>query len=152
MGLRERRSSVLFAGSRRRWAHGTFINALRLLWIILILWGEMGVYFWSLRSCSWPDDILVCSQLDVPMTGFSHYEFQDTIYENPTHIMLISDPQVSFISVFNNGATSIGLLQQYLLDLNLRKSWNVASRLKPQYVIFLGNMLARGPSVKTETE
>jgi hypothetical protein len=30
------------------------IHFFRLCWVVIIIWGELGVFFWSLSSCRWP--------------------------------------------------------------------------------------------------
>ena len=59
MGISERRKYKATA----RWAYSRplVLNALRLLWIVIVVWGEIGVYYWSLSSCRWPDKNLVRS-------------------------------------------------------------------------------------------
>ena len=33
------------------------VNGLRLFWVTLVIWGEFGVFFYSLSSCRWPDKL-----------------------------------------------------------------------------------------------
>ncbi|KAG6880194.1 hypothetical protein C0992_003858 [Termitomyces sp. T32_za158] len=39
-----------------------------------------------------------------------------------------------------------------MFDLNLKKNWHVTTRMRPQVVIFLGDMLASGKNVQDEIE
>ena len=42
-------------------------------------------------------------------------------------------------------------LTQYIVDLNLRKSWNaVIARVNPHMVVFLGDMMDNGRSINAE--
>ena len=69
--------------------------------------------------------------------------------EKPSRVLLISDPQVRFAG--GQEETSwLGSMRQFIYDLNLKKSWHVTTRLQPQVVLFLGDMLARGKSIKDE--
>lgn len=132
MGLKERRR--LRSSTHLRLTRPVLVNGLRLFWAIVIFWGDFGVYFWSLASCRWPDSSLARSQ------------------ERPTHVMIISDPQVRHPSIFYEETSWLGSLRQLIFDLNLKKNWNVAAHFKPDVVIFLGDMLASGKHVRSENE
>ena len=43
-------------------------------------------------------------------------------------------------------------LSQFIVDLNLRKSWLVASRFDPDVVIFLGDMMDNGRLTSSDEE
>jgi hypothetical protein len=34
------------------------VRGLRVFWITVVLWGEIGVFYWSLSDCAWPDGSL----------------------------------------------------------------------------------------------
>ena len=40
-------------------------------------------------------------------------------------------------------------MRRVLFELNLRKSWHVTSRLEPDVVIFMGDMLANAKAAQT---
>jgi hypothetical protein len=43
------------SAARRHFYSPAFItNALRLLWVVIVIGGELGVFFWSLSGCRWP--------------------------------------------------------------------------------------------------
>ena len=69
--------------------------------------------------------------------------------EKPSHVLLLSDTQVPH--TFPYGAF-IGSWRRFLADLNLRKNWHVATRLNPDAVVFIGDMLASGRALKTADE
>ncbi|KAJ7217908.1 hypothetical protein GGX14DRAFT_598569, partial [Mycena pura] len=104
------------------------INFIRLGWVVCIVWGELGVYFWSLSSCKWPE------------------------IGKPTHVLLISDPQVRHPSALWAETSWVKSLGQFLYELNLKRSWHVARRLNPHAVFFLGDMLSAGKFVSSEAE
>ena len=31
------------------------VNALRTVWLLAIAWYELGVFYWDVASCGWPD-------------------------------------------------------------------------------------------------
>lgn len=110
-------------------------NALRLIWIVLVIWGELGAFFWSLSACRWP------------------FEGADqSTAQKPTRVLLLSDTQVDYPSLHGHGNTWVGPSRRFLFHLNLKKSWFVTSRLKPHAIIFLGDMLANGKIARNEAE
>lgn len=125
------------------------IHLFRLCWVVVLIWGELGIFFWSLSSCRWPN---------LKTVGISFFRFiqwpkadiQST--EKPTHVLLVSDPQVRLPSDPQRDAVWLGRIRQFVVDLNLKKSWHVATRLQPHVVVFLGDMLANGKSIKNEAE
>lgn len=68
-----------------------------------------------------------------------------------TRVLFISDPQIRHPSS-NAELTWIGYFRQLVFHVNIRKSWRVTTRLRPNVVIFLGDMLASGKSIKIEAE
>ncbi|KAJ6587063.1 hypothetical protein DFH09DRAFT_910520 [Mycena vulgaris] len=107
------------------------INAIRLTWIVVLVWGELGIYFWSLSSCKWP-------------------EIAEWRRGKPTHVLLISDPQVRHPRALES--SWVKSLGQFLYDSNLKRSWLATRRLKPHAVFFLGDMLSGGKYVRSEAE
>ena len=67
-------------------------------------------------------------------------------------MLLVADPQVQHSALLSPKSAWANSIRRVLFDLNLRKSWHVASRLKPQVVIFLGDMLANGKSAQNREE
>ena len=48
-------SDFLTSSARRHLCSHIFVtNALRLLWVVFVIGGELGVFFWSLSGCRWP--------------------------------------------------------------------------------------------------
>ncbi|KAF8590903.1 Metallo-dependent phosphatase [Ramaria rubella] len=113
-----------------------FLISLRLFWVVLVLWCELGVFFWSLSSCRWPDAVL-----------------KSDTSSSFTHILLIADPQILDQYSYPGRAQWLTSLSQYMVDLNLRKSWNaVISKFDPHMVIFLGDMMDNGRNNVNEDE
>jgi len=67
--------------------------------------------------------------------------------EDASHVLLISDPQVSVPS-----SKLFSLLHAFSTDKFLKKSGYVTRHLDPQAVFFLGDMLSDGKSVKNEAQ
>ncbi|KAG1735141.1 Metallo-dependent phosphatase [Suillus paluster] len=113
-------------------SRNTIINLLRFFWVVIVIWCEFGVFFYSLSDCKWPDK-------ELREAGPS---------QKPTRVLLISDPQLpnprrSGISWFGHDASST----RYL-----RKGWSVVTRLHPHVVVWLGDVLASGRYVTNEEE
>ncbi|KAJ7188118.1 hypothetical protein C8R46DRAFT_1053710 [Mycena filopes] len=109
------------------------INGVRLSWIVVLVWGEIGIYFWSLSSCKWPEN-------------------PEWRHGKPTHVLLISDPQVRHPSVVWSESSWLKSLSQFSYEITLKRSWHVARRLNPHAVFFLGDMLSSGKYVRSEAE
>lgn len=125
--IHERRARNLRLLSRN-----TTINLLRFFWVVLVIWCEFGVFFYSLSDCKWPDK-------ELKEAGST---------EKPTRVLLVSDlqlpnPRHSGISWFGYDASST----RYL-----RKGWSVVTRLHPHVVVWLGDTLASGRYVTSEDE
>ncbi|KAL1748748.1 hypothetical protein HDZ31DRAFT_28870, partial [Schizophyllum fasciatum] len=132
MGISERRKYKASA----RWAYPRplVLNALRVLWIVVVVWGEVGVYYSSLSSCRWPD---------------AHLPKQAA---PPTHILLITDPQVRPPRDFWEDTSWLASAREFFFDLNLKRNWHATRRLRPHTIFFLGDMLASGKYVHSEQE
>ncbi|KAG5652395.1 hypothetical protein H0H81_005152 [Sphagnurus paluster] len=128
MRLGQRR---MFKSSSNLYSRTLTVNTFRLAWIVLVIWGELGTYYWSLSSCKWP--------IMIPSSDS----------DKPTRVLLVSDPQVQQTMELT---TIFGLLRRFIFDLNLKKSWHVTIRLRPHIVIFLGDMLSGGTFVDNELE
>ncbi|KAH9941010.1 hypothetical protein B0H21DRAFT_794210 [Amylocystis lapponica] len=109
----------------------TLVSWLRLLWLSSVLYYEIGTFYLSLAFCKWPDEHLPPS-------------------ESPTHVLLISDPQVRYVP--SSRRSRISALRQLFYDLALRRNWQFASRMRPDAVFFLGDMLASGRLVRNDDE
>lgn len=106
----------------------TVVNTLRIVWLLVVLWCELGAFFWSVALCRWPKQV----------------------GSTPFHVLLVADPQVP--RPYKGWAPSLTWLKQYIVNHNLRKSWIAAKTLRPQAVIFLGDMLRHGVKIKEMIE
>ncbi|KAK7472737.1 hypothetical protein VKT23_000847 [Stygiomarasmius scandens] len=128
-GLTERRNSRL---TPWLYSRAVVVNILRMIWASIIIWGEFGIYFWSISYCKWPST----------STGSQH----------TTHVLLISDPQVQRPSIFREQSSWSGVIKQLIYDVNLKKSWRIVKGLQPDVIFFLGDLLASGRMVNSEIE
>ncbi|KAK2463168.1 hypothetical protein APHAL10511_004823 [Amanita phalloides] len=136
MKLRERRAAFL---SSNLYSRRVFHNALRFAWFLVVIWYELGIYYTILFSCRWPSIDIATPRPHRPLTS----------NDRPARVLLLSDTQVIHTPCSKYASH---VWRRFLSDLNLRKNWHVASRLKPQAVIFLGDMLASGRILKTAHE
>ncbi|KAF9062443.1 hypothetical protein BDP27DRAFT_1271654 [Rhodocollybia butyracea] len=128
MGLAARRSS---RASSRLFSRTLIVNVLRLLAVVVLIWGEFGVYHWSVGSCTWPTPS------------------EATTSEKPSHILLLSDTQLRNPLLHKTWSDYFSHLTY---TLYLKRSWHVATRLKPNVVLFLGDQLASGRNVVSQSE
>jgi hypothetical protein len=74
-------------------------------------------------------------------------------FNQASHVLIISDAQVKNPAIAPSWMSSFFTsLQQLVFRLYLEKSWRVARRLKPDHVIFLGDMTASGRQVVSDEE
>ncbi|KAG5648554.1 hypothetical protein DXG03_003165 [Asterophora parasitica] len=121
--------------------HRIVVNGLRVFWIVITVWYELGVFFSSVRRCTWPD------------TAFS--EVSDSPFQRddaPFHVLLIADPQILDHRSYPERGPYLTYLTRLVVDLNLRKNWRAALRKKPDAVIFLGDMMDGGRFDMSEDE
>ncbi|KAI6046003.1 Metallo-dependent phosphatase-like protein [Pisolithus marmoratus] len=112
------------------------VNGLRILWVLVVLWHELGTFDWTLRSCLWPD-----SQQAPPANS------------RVARILVIADPQVLDKHSYPERGVFTSFLSQLMVDLNLRKSWHAAfHRLQPDAVVVLGDMMDNGRGSMSTTE
>ncbi|TFK54090.1 Metallo-dependent phosphatase [Heliocybe sulcata] len=101
---------------------------LRICWVFIILWCELGAFSWSLRDCDWPDTSLRSVRS----------------FATPEHILIIADPQVLDHRSYPERGKVLTRLSQFVVDWNLRKNWRVTRKLNPDAVVFLGDMMDGG--------
>ena len=62
----------------------------------------------------------------------------------PTHVLLVADPQILDHRSYPDRPPWLMSLSQFIVDLNIRKSWRATRRLHPDAVAFLGDMMDNG--------
>ncbi|KDQ57771.1 hypothetical protein JAAARDRAFT_275020 [Jaapia argillacea MUCL 33604] len=110
------------------------LNSLRGLWLIVLVWCEIGRFLFSSFACSWPDKVIT----------------KGTSSERPAHVLLLADAKVRFPS--QSRRFSLATLRQFMADLTLRRSWYAVTRKQPDIIFFLGDMLASGRAMMTDDE
>ncbi|KAF8622775.1 hypothetical protein AX15_006858 [Amanita polypyramis BW_CC] len=112
------------------------VKALRLFWTFLVIWLEYGIFRYSVQKCGWPDS-----------------KFQMTFTStHPTHVLVVADPQILDHRSYPGRSAILTYISQVLVDLNIRKSWREATRLKPDAVVFLGDMMDGGRFPMSDAE
>ncbi|KAI0790605.1 Metallo-dependent phosphatase-like protein [Abortiporus biennis] len=105
------------------------VIALRVIWIIVVAWYELGTFYNHVSHCAWPDTT----------HSLSHFNTSDT-----SHVLLVADPQILDHRSYPGRQPWLVWLSQIMVDLNLRKSWSAAKTLKPDALMFLGDMMDGG--------
>ncbi|TDL14483.1 Metallo-dependent phosphatase [Rickenella mellea] len=118
-------------------APSLLIAVTRFVWVALVLWFEIGVFFFSVARCRWPDDGLRRKAVDAGVD-------RSTSTTPIKHFLLIADPQVLDHRSYPGRGGWLMRLTQFVVDLNLRKNWMVATRFRPDVVVFLGDMMDNG--------
>lgn len=115
--------------------HRPVVNVLRLIWVVAIIFYEYGIFIESVRNCTWPDDRLLSS--------FLEFNQADT-NSRPHHVLLVADPQIVDRHSYPNRFAPIYYLTKFIVDLNMRKNWQVALRKQPDTIVFLGDVMDSG--------
>ncbi|KAH9855252.1 Metallo-dependent phosphatase-like protein [Lenzites betulinus] len=105
------------------------VNFLRLIWMLVMLWYELGTFYSHTASCLWPDDALTSAS--APSLS-------------PTHVLLVADPQILDHRSYPDRPPWLMRLSQFIVDLNIRKSWRAVRRRRPDSVVFVGDMMDSG--------
>ncbi|CED83645.1 Cell division control protein/predicted DNA repair exonuclease [Phaffia rhodozyma] len=128
--LRRRRSAVSQSAS----------IGLRFGWIVVVIWCEIGEFFWSASACRW-------SSLEKRLQRSSN------LPSRSTRVLIIADPQViNFESSSARQRPFRSLIDRFIIDTFLKKSWSIAQRFKPDAVFFLGDMMHSGRAATLEGE
>lgn len=124
------------------------VNALRAIWVLVILWNELGVFFYIGSDCQWPGSV-------GPPTS-SYYSLNLTLLgqpqDLPSRVLIVADPQILDHRSYHGRPWYITALSQFIVDLNIRKSWRAARRTKPHAVVVLGDMMDGGRFAMDDNE
>lgn len=120
--------------------HTIMIRLLQILWIILILRYELGVFDDVLRDCQWPvPEVSTVSHFEGLL--WLMYPRQTSTRAQTAHITILTDPHVNLPP---SNLRWNETLAQFIVDLNLRKSWRVVlERLQPRSdaIVMLGDLM-----------
>lgn len=139
------------------------VQGLRVFWVTVVLWGEIGIFYWSLSDCTWPDKSLA----EVRRSPDTHeylslisillyVQASSRVEPAAKHILLIADPYVLPPSTKPLAKITSWLSPSAWPSLrreaHLHKSWSVTRRLHPDLIVFLGDMLGTGRSMQDDIE
>lgn len=110
----------------------SLLNWLRVVWLAAVFWFEYGIFRYSVALCGWGDNQLSQSSA------------------RPSHVLLVTDPQVRSVSHNKPGIAS--RFQYWLYHESLRKNWRYARQMKPDTIVFLGDILCSGRKIKRDKE
>ncbi|KAI0063610.1 Metallo-dependent phosphatase [Artomyces pyxidatus] len=97
------------------------------VWIIAILLSEIGFFFSSTNTCTWPDPKSVSTATDAVQ-----------------HVLIVADPQILDEDSYPGRNKWLMALSVFVVDMNLRKSWRVVKHKQPDAIVFLGDMMDNG--------
>lgn len=110
------------------------VAALRWGWVALIVWGEIGVFFWALSGCRWPSPVSRPHEKD-----------------HQTHVLLIADAQLPDPHALAT-VDSTAYVAELAHAVYVRRAWRATRRMRPHVVLFLGDMLKSGRYVHPDDE
>ncbi len=67
-------------------------------------------------------------------------------------MLVVADPQIPDSHSYPDRPPWLQQLSQFIIDLNIRKSWRAALRRHPHAVIFLGDMMDNGRYAMSDDE
>ncbi|KAJ2158012.1 hypothetical protein GGF46_004091 [Coemansia sp. RSA 552] len=104
------------------------VPLLRLFWIALLFYGEIGIYYWHVHQCHWP------SRIETQTGTKAAYE----------RVAIVADPQI--VDHYSYGQKGALLrLVEFFTDIYIRKSYIVLQQLRaPITAIFLGDLMDGG--------
>ncbi|KAJ2848665.1 hypothetical protein IWW36_003160 [Coemansia brasiliensis] len=98
---------------------------LRVFWVVILLYGEIGVFYKHIRQCKWPTK----GHLD----------------EEAVRVAIIADPQI--VDHYSYDQTGLLLkVVEFFTDIYMRKSYIILQQQqqKPETVVFLGDLMDGG--------
>ncbi|KAI0093186.1 Metallo-dependent phosphatase-like protein [Irpex rosettiformis] len=110
----------------------SLLNWLRILWVLVVFWYEYGLFKYRLAYCKWGDKQPAKSTV------------------NPHHVLLLTDPQVRTLSTIGRGF--LGSLRLWVYHESLKKNWAYAKSLRPDSIVFLGDILHAGQKIERDDE
>ncbi|KAI0344733.1 hypothetical protein BDW22DRAFT_1326677 [Trametopsis cervina] len=113
-------------------AQVSLLNCLAIVWVFTVLWIECGRFSFSIAQCGWED-----KRLPSVRSSVTHES-----PEAPYHVFIITDPQVQAPLPPQQGP--ISRFRHWIYHHSLRKNWVYARSLKPDAIVFLGDMLDGG--------
>jgi len=90
----------------------------------------------------------IYQSLPIPFYSQPH----QTTPTRPAHVLLLADPHFLDKNMERKENPWIDSLTRSIVHLNLRKSWNAVSRLHPDAVFVLGDMLDNGRGDMTDEQ
>jgi hypothetical protein len=166
MVLLERCALRLKNDSRRLVRHILFapdplVAALRLGWVVLIVWGEIGVFVYALAGCNWPVPGAVRSINNKKVAVHAFFPIANFQTDNwrkveVTHVLLVADAQLpdprALLAAHDDSPLGLDYVVELARTVYVRRAWRATRQLRPHVVLFLGDMLKSGRSVRSDDE
>ncbi|KAH8985697.1 hypothetical protein EDB92DRAFT_1881946 [Lactarius akahatsu] len=136
MALLEKSALRVRSDARRTlFAPDPLVGALRCCWLALVLWAEIGVFLYALAGWRWP----------VPAKGNGDAD---------TRVLLVADAQVPDPRALAHTESRLGTryVAELAREVYVRRAWRTTRLMRPHVVLFLGDMLKTGRSVRSDDE
>src|ERR1700745_2993143 len=98
----------------------TSLNALRIIWIILLLYIEHNLPRSAIRNCSWPVDV-----------------------SKECRLAVVADPQIVDENTYSRRGIGMWLTKVFT-DRYMRRNWGYLMGIEPGGVIFVGDLMDGG--------
>ncbi|TFL01607.1 Metallo-dependent phosphatase-like protein [Pterulicium gracile] len=113
------------------WQRRMPVYLLRGIWVLVIVWYELGTFHYSSLLCQWP---LLATQSTT------------NVMDSNKHVLIVADPQIPDRHSYPDRPVVIQALSQFIVDMNLRKSWQALMWVgkRPDVIVFAGDMMDNG--------
>ncbi|KAF8975342.1 hypothetical protein BGZ46_009205, partial [Entomortierella lignicola] len=131
-------SSSSGSRSQRITSHySTHVRLLRMVWLVTLLVGEHGVYWAMINRCNWPEN--------------SSWDNSEYAQKERYRVAIIADPQLTDWMSYHQTGLLLKLVETYT-DIFMKRSFHrLHASLRPDAVIFVGDLNDGGRITNGET-
>ncbi|KAG0330540.1 hypothetical protein BGZ99_000010 [Dissophora globulifera] len=113
------------------------VRLLRLIWLVALMVGEHGTYWAMVRRCSWPENSL--------------WDSSKSALKDRYRIAVVADPQLTDWMSYHQSGLLLALVETYT-DIYMKRSFRrLHASLRPDAVLFLGDLNDGGRLTHGET-
>ncbi|KAJ2514262.1 hypothetical protein H4217_005856 [Coemansia sp. RSA 1939] len=116
----------------------TVVRGLRAVWVAAVVYGEVGVYYWRIGRCRWPE-----AKAEVKTDTEAEAD-AEAIAGRPTRVAIVADAQI--VDHYSYGQTGMLLrIVEFFTDIYVRKAYLVLQDVRqPAIVVNLGDLMDGG--------
>ncbi|KAJ2654918.1 hypothetical protein IWW48_005818 [Coemansia sp. RSA 1200] len=122
----------------------TVVRGLRAVWVAAVVYGEVGVYYWRIGRCRWPE---AETETDADANAEAEAEAG-----RPTRVAIVADAQI--VDHYSYGQTGALLrIVEFFTDIYVRKAYLVLQDVRqPAIVVNLGDLMDGGRELEEDED